>query len=111
MGPMNGYSGVYLSSFLGLLGSLSKSEYRLFSFLINIKDEYNQIRGTQQFFADSLNIHRVHCNSDFRGLVSSGALLKLDKAYIINPYLILPKVRERKAQLEVQHYWDSLTNG
>lgn len=101
--PNKGYNSMYVNKLEGLM-DLSKTAQRLFFAIIKNVDEWNRIIGRWKDFTDDPvpNISKAK-----KELMEAGFIAKLGKAWVLNPYIVLPRYQKNymNSQYEVQQIW------
>lgn len=101
--PNKGYQGIYMRE-LKQIVELGKSSQRLFFALVENVDQYNRIIGKWSTFTEDPPNYISKAKKE---LEEAGFIAKIGKAWVLNPYIVLPKYMNNLAenQYQTQKIW------
>ena len=105
--PKGGSTGVYLSELAPRLSDVSTTALKLFILVSSDINQYGQTKRTRKEFNIALgfSINRSRMSKLFKELTDEKWISSFGKYITINPFLVMPRVKEPKIKAAIQEAW------
>jgi len=108
--PQVGSNGVYLNPLVVNLIELNGNQIKLFFLLVAAADEYNQVHKSRKEIGSMYmkTYNSSNMSADMKRLSSLGMIATVGNVPMINPFIVLPSVKNPKIKYAIQEAWRGL---
>ena len=108
--PKGGSTGIYVCDLVLKSKNISSTALNLFLVMACDINEYGQTRTNREEYAKVLGIKHSHARMSrlFAELIEEEMIAMFGKYITINPYLVMPKVKNIKLKAILQEAWTDL---
>jgi len=105
--PEAGSSGIYMCYIVDKSRAISPTALRLFMVMACDINQYGQTNRTREELAKAISIKysKSRMSTLIRELVENEFIAVFGKVFTINPFLVLPKVRNPRMKATIQEAW------
>ena len=108
--PQKGSNGVYLNPLIVNMIELNGNQTKLFWLLTAAADDYNQVHKSRKDIGNMYmsTYNASNMSTDIKKLTSLDMVAIVGNVIMVNPFIILPSVRNPKVKTAIQEAWRGL---
>ncbi len=108
--PKGGTSGVYIGKLVELLITMTGNQQKLFWTLVAATNEWNQVHKSRKEIGEIYmkNYQSSNMTKDISKLTELEMIAMVGSVIMINPFLIVPYVKNPKLKSVIQTAWEEL---